>query len=63
MRKKITATEPGKKASRLLFHTSDAAREVRMTAGKDVVGISDGAEQILEISGDRFAPDAIDSVF
>ena len=30
-----------------------------MTAGKDVIGILDSADQILEISRRRFAPDAI----
>ena len=30
--------------------------------GQDVIGNSDGAEQILEISRERFAPDAVDSV-
>ena len=33
-----------------------------MRAGKDVTGNFDGAEQISEISRERFAPDAIDNV-
>ena len=34
-----------------------------MAAGKDVVGKSDGAAHILCISRERYAPDAIDSIF
>ena len=34
-----------------------------MRAGKGVIGKSDGAEQLMEISRGRFAPDANDSIF
>ena len=34
-----------------------------MTIGKDATGEIDGAGQILRIPGERFAPDAIDSIF
>ena len=60
---KITTLGPDKKAAHLLLRKSDAARKVGVRAGKDVVGNLDRAEQILKISRERFAPDAIDSIF
>ena len=54
---------PEKKAARLSLRISDVAREVCMTAEKDVVGNLDVAEQILKISGERFAPDGSDIIF
>ena len=63
LRKKASTLGAGKKAAHLLPHMSDVAREVCMRVGKDAIGNSDGAEQILEISRGRFAPDATDSIF
>ena len=45
-----------------MLHTSDVARKVCVTAGRDVVGNLDDAGQISKISRERFAPDAIDSI-
>ena len=61
-RKKISTMAPEERAAHLLLHLSDAAREVCVTAGKDVVGNLDGAEHIWQILTERFAPDAIDSI-
>ena len=55
--------EPEKKAAHLLLHMSDVARKVCLSVGRDVIGNLDGAEQILKILRERFAPDAIDSIF
>ena len=62
MRKRISAMGPAKKAAHLLLHMSDVARKVCLSVGKDVIGNLDGAEQILQIPRDRFAPDAIDLI-
>ena len=42
---------------------SGVARKVCMSVGKDAVGSADGVTQILRKLRERFAPDAIDSVF
>ena len=62
LRKRISAMGPAKKAAHLLLHMSYVARKVCLPAGRDVIGNSDGAEQILKIPRERFAPDAIDSI-
>ena len=59
----ISPLPPGQKASRLLLHSRDVAREVCLTIGKDVVGNMDGVEAILKISRHRFAPDKVDCSF
>ena len=41
--------EPEKKAARLLLHMPDDAREVCLSAGRDVIDNLDGVEQILRI--------------
>ena len=63
LRKRTPALGPEKKAAHLLLHMSDVARKVCLPVGRDVIGNLDGAEQILKIPRERFAPDAIDSVF
>ena len=60
---RIATTDPQKRAANLLFHETDAARKVCMAAGKDGVGNIDRAARILRILGERFAPEAIDSIF
>ena len=60
---KISPLEPAKTASHLLLHMADVARKVCLTIGKDVVGNIDGAEQILNILCNCFAPDKADCVF
>ena len=62
LRRRSSAMGPEKEAARLLLHMSDVARKVRLSVVRDVIGNSDGPEQILEISRKRFAPDAIDSI-
>ena len=42
---------------------SDVAREVCLSVGRDVIDNLDGAEQISRSLRERFAPDAIDSIF
>ena len=42
---------------------ADVARKVCLTIGKAVVGNIDGAEQILNILRNRFAPDKADCIF
>ena len=59
----ISPLEPAKKASHLLSHMADVARNVCSTVGKDVVGNNDGAEQILSISRNGFAPDKVGCIF
>ena len=59
----ISPLEPAKKAPHLLLHMADVARKVCLTVGKDVVGNIDGAEQILNILRNRFAPDKADCIF
>ena len=59
---KTSTMDPDKKAAHLLLHMSDAARKVCVAAGRDVARNLNGADEILEISRGRFAPDAIDSV-
>ena len=60
--KRAPAMRPGKEAARLLLHTSDVARKVCLSVGRDVIDNLDGAEQISRILRERFAPDAIDSI-
>ena len=62
LRHQISTTDPQKRAATLLLHTSDVARKLCMTVGKDVVGNIDGVMQILEIPRGRFAPDPIDII-
>ena len=61
--KKVATVGAGKKVAHLLLHMSDVARKVCMRVGKDVIGNSDGAEQILKISRECYAPDDIDIIF
>ena len=61
--KKILTMGPDKKAAHLLLHMSDVARDFCVTAGEDVRGNSERADQISKISRGRLAPDAIDSSF
>ena len=42
---------------------TDVTRKVCVSAGKDVIGKTDGAAHILRILRERFAPDAIDCIF
>ena len=63
LRHPISATDPEKKAANLPVHMSDVARKVCTTVGEDAIGNIDGAEQILTIPGERFAPHTIDSIF
>ena len=60
--KKVATLGPVRKAAHLLLHMSDLARKVCARAGKDLIGNMDGAGQVLEISRERLAPDAIDSI-
>ena len=46
-----------------MLHMADVAREVCLTVGRGVVGNIDGAEQILNILRNRFAPDKVDCIF
>ena len=55
--------EREKKAAHLLLRMSDVAKKVCSNAGRDVIDNLDGAYQILRISHERFAPNAIDSIF
>ena len=55
--------EPDKKAAHLLLHSSDIARKVCLPVGRDVNENSGGAQQILRIPRECFAPGAIDSIF
>ena len=45
------------------LHMSDVARKVCLSVGRNVIGNLDEAEQISRIQRERFAPDAIDSIF
>ena len=62
-RNQISATDPQKRAAKLLLRTSDGARKVCLAVGEAVIGRLDGVERILRILRGRFAPDAIDSIF
>ena len=59
----ISSLGPRKRAANLLLNMSDVARKVCMSVGKDDVGNAGGVAQILKILRERFAPDAINSVF
>ena len=63
LRKRVSTMGPEKEAAHLLLHMSDVARNVCVSVGRDVVGNLGGAKQILKMSRERFAPDAIDSIF
>ena len=63
LRNQILTIDQQKRAANLLLHMSDVARRVSATAGTYAVEEIDGVEQILEIPRERFAPDAIDSIF
>ena len=63
LRPRASAAEPEKKAAHLLLHISDVARNVCLSAGRDVSGNLDGAERIFRRLRERCAPDATDSVF
>ena len=60
--KRASAMEPEKQAAHLLLHMSDVARKVCLNVVRDVIDNLDGAEQILRILREYFAPDAIDSI-
>ena len=61
--KRAPAMEPEKMAAHLLLHMSDVARKESLSVGRDVIDNLDGAEQILRVPRERFAPEAIDSIF
>ena len=63
LRKRIPAMDPAEKAAHLLLHTSDVARKVCSSVGEDAIGNLGGAGRISKIPRDRFARDAIDSIF
>ena len=58
--KRVSTMGPETKAAHLLLHMSDVARDVRPSVGRDVIDNLDGAEKILKILRERFAPGAID---
>ena len=62
LRKRLSTMGPGKKAAHLLLRTSDVARKVCLSVGRDFIENSENAEQILKISRERVAPNAIDSI-
>ena len=55
--------EPGENAATLILQMDDVARQVCMTAGKDHVMNIDAPQQLPAIMRERFAPDAIDSLY
>ena len=61
--KRASAMEQGRKGAHLLLQMSDVARKVCLSMGRDVIDNLDGAKQILRILRERFAPDAIGSIF
>ena len=63
LRNRIRPSDPRRRAADLFLHVSDVARKVCATAGKDAIDNNDGVQRILRILRERFAPDAIDSVF
>ena len=62
LRKRISTVGPEKNAAHLLLQMADVARKVCLSVGQDVIDNLDGAEQILKISRERFAPGAIDPI-
>ena len=62
-RNRICPLGPQKHAANLFTHTTGVVRKVCMAAGRDVIDNNDGASHIFCILRERFAPDAIDSVF
>ena len=62
-RNQICIVDPRKRAANLLSHMTDVERKVCTSVGKDSISNVDGVAQILRILRERFAPEAIDSVF
>ena len=61
--RQVANLDPSKRAAALILQVETVARQVCLAAGSDSVANNDGAEQILGILKDYFAPDAVDSAF
>ena len=55
--------EPEQEAAHALLHMSNVASKARLEVSRDVIGNLGGAGRILRILRERFASDAIDSIF
>ena len=54
LRNQISTLGPQKRAANLLLRATDIARKICMAAGRDYIGINDGAQQIMKILRERF---------
>ena len=61
LRGRMSTLGPQRRAANLLLRMTDIARKVCMAVGKDHFGDNDGAQQILRVLRERYAPDEIDS--
>ena len=59
----VTTLDPGKTAATSILRTSDVARQVCITSGKDPVTSDDGVQQIPKILRGHVAPDALDAMY
>ena len=59
----VTPLEPGRKAAALPCQMSDVARQVCMISGNGHIMNNDGAQQILSMSRDHPAPDAVRAIY
>ena len=60
---RVTKSRASKRAAALILQIGSAARQVRTSAGSEILRSSDGSDQILNISRKYFAPGAADAVF
>ena len=54
LRNQISTLGPQKRAANLLLRATDIERKICMAAGRDYIGINDGAQQIMKILRERF---------